>query len=70
VSAPDSSSAGLDAVSELCRLAVVIRRLDCRVHLAGADPGLRELIRLAGLGDVLGACPAEPAPTPRGGDVR
>lgn len=47
----------LDAIDELCRLAVVARRLGCRIHLADADPDLRALIDLAGVDDVLGWCP-------------
>ena len=47
----------LDAVDELCRLAVAARRLGCRIHLADADPDLRALIELAGVDDVLGWCP-------------
>jgi anti-anti-sigma regulatory factor len=63
----------LRALDELCRLAVAARRLGCRVHLTGTDPELRELLDLAGVGDVLGECPADdrpPDPTPPGGDLR
>lgn len=49
----------LQAVDELCRLAVAARRFGCRVHLAGAEPRLLELIELAGVDDVLGRCPAD-----------
>lgn len=48
----------LQAVDELCRLAVAARRLDCTLHLSGAGPRLRELLDLAGLSDVLRDCPA------------
>lgn len=54
----------LEAVDELCRLAVAARRLGCRIHLTYADPELRALIDLAGVDDVLGRCPAT-SPDPR-----
>ena len=48
----------LRAVDELCRLAVAARRLGCRIHLVGDDDDLRSLLDVAGVGDVLGRCPA------------
>jgi ABC-type transporter Mla MlaB component len=53
------TTSDLQAVDELCRLAVAARRCGCSVHLSGADPRLRELIDLAGVDDVLVSCPAE-----------
>jgi hypothetical protein len=52
----------LRTVDELCRLAVAARRLDCRIHLAGAGPDLRALLDVAGVGEVLGKCPAVDQP--------
>lgn len=43
----------LDAVDELCRLALNARRLGCRLRLLDADPGLLELLELAGVGGIL-----------------
>jgi hypothetical protein len=52
------TGAELRDVEELCRLALAARRLECTLHLTGAGPDLRALIRLAGVGDVLRECPA------------
>jgi hypothetical protein len=54
VSTPD-----LGTVGELCRLASTVRVLGCRAHLVGADEHLWSLLDLAGVTDVLCACPAE-----------
>jgi hypothetical protein len=65
------ATADLQAVDQLCRLAVAARRLGCRIHLADADADLRALIDLAGVDDVLGRCPARsPATAPTTGDLR
>lgn len=66
-------SPDLQAVDELCRLAVAARRLGCSIHLAGADPELHALLDLAGVSDVLGECPADrrpPGDDRRGGHLR
>lgn len=55
MTAPD-----LDAVDDLCRLAVAAGRLGCRVHLDEAGPELWSLLELAGVTDVLQRCPALP----------
>ena len=60
--APDPD---LHAVDELCRLALVARRLGCRVRLLDASVELTELVRLAGVSDVLLAEPTTPS-----GDLR
>ena len=52
MTAPD-----LGDVEVLCRLAGAARRLGCRAHLVGADPDLHSLLDLAGVADVLCACP-------------
>jgi len=49
----------LRTVDELCRLAVVVHRLGCGVHLTGASAELRALLHLAGVHDVLPGCPAD-----------
>jgi hypothetical protein len=54
----------IGTVDELCRLATLVRRLGCRVHLAGADAELCELLELAGVADVLLPCPAAETPNP------
>lgn len=65
------AAADLDAVDELCRLAVAARRLGCRIHLTHADSDLRALIGLAGVDDVLGWCPAQSSdPGSTGGGLR
>ncbi len=51
------TSPDLSDVEELCRLAGAARRLGCRAHLVGADPDLHSLLELAGVADVLCACP-------------
>jgi hypothetical protein len=51
------TSPDLRDVEELCRLAGAARRLGCRAHLVGADPDLHSLLELAGVADVLFACP-------------
>ncbi len=67
------TSPDLRAVDDLCRLAVAARRLDCTIHLDGADDDLRALLDLAGVDDVLRECPATRAlsnSTPTAGDLR
>lgn len=54
----------LRTVDELCRLAQVVRRLGCHVHLTGASAELRALLHLAGVHDVLPGCPAETETAP------
>ncbi|MEO6989192.1 MAG: hypothetical protein ABI239_11155 [Aquihabitans sp.] len=51
MAAEDSRS--VEAVGELCRLALVASRLGCRVQLLDVDAGLHDLIVLAGVGDLL-----------------
>jgi hypothetical protein len=51
-------TADLRDVDDLCRLAVVARRLGCHVHLPEAERGLWALIELAGVVDVVRSCPA------------
>jgi hypothetical protein len=52
------TAADLRDVDDLCRLAVVARRLGCHIHVPEIDRGLWELIELAGVVDVVRACPA------------
>ena len=49
------SDADLRAVDDLCRLALVARRLGCRVHLSGVHPELRRLLAMAGVDAVVTA---------------
>ena len=49
---------GLDTVDGLARFQLVAKRLGWVVTLEGACPRLRELLELAGLGDVLPVLPA------------
>ncbi|MFP5487701.1 MAG: hypothetical protein ACLGHQ_05290 [Acidimicrobiia bacterium] len=42
------------AVDELCRLALAAQRLGCRARLVDVDPGLRDLLALAGVDHLLG----------------
>jgi hypothetical protein len=53
------STPDLGTIDELCRLATTVRGLGCRAHLVGADEHLWSLLDLAGVADVLCACPAE-----------
>jgi hypothetical protein len=58
-----SDAVDLDAVDELCRLALSAGRLGCRVRLFDVDPGLRDLIVLAGVDGILLHEPLNPDPT-------
>ncbi len=53
------SAFGLEAVDDLCRLVIAARRLGCELHLVDVDNDLRALLELAGVGDVVGRCPAD-----------
>lgn len=53
MSLAESDPLDLDAVDELCRLALAAARLGCRVRLVDVDPGLRDLIVLAGVETIL-----------------
>jgi hypothetical protein len=50
---PAADGVELAAVDDLCRLALVARRLGCRVMLLDVDPGLRDLLVLAGVDAIL-----------------
>jgi hypothetical protein len=43
----------LEAVEELCRLALSAGRLGCRVQLVDVAPALRDLLVLAGVAELL-----------------
>ena len=43
----------MEAVDELCRLALSAGRLGCRVVLVDVEPELRDLLELAGVDEVL-----------------
>lgn len=62
------STQDLEAVEELCRLALVARRLGCRVRLEGAPDDLRALLSLAGVENLLLTEPPDLDPNP--GDLR
>ena len=49
----------MEAVDELCRLALAAGRLGCRVLLVDVDPQLRPLLELACVDEVLLADPDE-----------
>jgi hypothetical protein len=49
VSTPEPRPLDLEALDELCRLALVAGRLGCRVVLIDVAPALRELLALAGV---------------------
>lgn len=54
MAAPETGSApDLEAVEELCRLALAAGRLGCRVLLVDVDPALQDLLVLAGVDEVL-----------------
>jgi hypothetical protein len=63
-------SRNVEAVDELCRLALAAQRLGCRVQLHDVDPGLRELLRLAGVDHLLLDAGAGPDGTAPLGDLR
>jgi hypothetical protein len=46
-------SYNIAAVDELCRLALHARRLGCRVVLVDVDSALRDLLKVAGVEDLL-----------------
>ena len=48
----------LEAVDELCRMAVAARRLGCRVVLVDVEPALREVLEISGVDDLLTEAPA------------
>ncbi|MFP5377806.1 MAG: hypothetical protein ACLGIO_13640 [Acidimicrobiia bacterium] len=55
---PEPLPPDLEAVDELCRLAVAAGRLGCRVLLVDVDPALRDLLLIAGVDELLlGAAP-------------
>jgi anti-anti-sigma regulatory factor len=54
------SEASLAAISLLARLQLTARRLGGRVRVRNASPELHDLLALAGLCDVVGACPPLP----------
>lgn len=43
----------VEAVEELCRLALAAGRLGCRVRLVDVDPTLRDLLVLSGVEELL-----------------
>ncbi|MGH9152158.1 MAG: hypothetical protein ACRD03_07145 [Acidimicrobiales bacterium] len=55
---PEPHLPDLEAVDELCRLAVAAGRLGCRVLLVDVDPALHDLLLIAGVDELLlGAVP-------------
>ena len=54
------SETSVAAISLLARLQLTARRLGGRVRVRNASPELHELLALAGLCDVVGACPPLP----------
>ena len=48
VARPEPLPPHLEAVDELCRLALAARRLGCRVLLVDVDPALHDLLVLSG----------------------
>ena len=54
-------TADLRDVDDLCRLAVMARRLGCHIHLPETERGLWALIELAGVVDVVRSCPVNGA---------
>lgn len=58
----------LATVDDLCRLAVEARRLGCHIHLHEPDRDLWELLDLAGVADVVRACPVTRGPSDPDGD--
>lgn len=53
VAGPEPLRPDLEAVDELCRLAVAASRLGCRVLLVDVDPALHGLLVLAGVDEML-----------------
>ncbi len=58
------TSLDMDAVDELCRLALSAGRLGCRVLLADVEPALREVLELAGVDELLLDDPNDPQDLP------
>lgn len=54
----------VEAVEELCRLALAASRLGCRVLLVDVDPTLRDLLMLAGVEKLLLGVSAERSDLP------
>lgn len=53
VAAMEPVGPDVDAVDELCRLALAAGRLGCRVVLVDVEPALRGLLVLAGVDELL-----------------
>jgi hypothetical protein len=53
VAGPERLPLDLEAVDELCRLALAAGRLGCRVMLVDVDAALHELLVLAGVDELL-----------------
>jgi RNA polymerase sigma-70 factor (ECF subfamily) len=53
VARPEPPPLDLEAVDELCRLALAAGRLGCRVLLVDVEPALREVLVLAGVDELL-----------------
>ena len=49
----DGDERTVEEVDELCRLVLAANRLGCRVQLLDVDPGLRDLLVLAGVDRLL-----------------
>jgi len=53
VAGPEPLPPDVEAVDELCRLALAAGRLGCRILLVDVDPALHDLLVLAGVGELL-----------------
>lgn len=61
VAGPEDIRPDLEAVDELCRLALAAGRLGCRVVLVDVDSPLHDLLVLAGVDELLlGEAPGRP----------
>ncbi len=64
VAGPEPVPRDVEAVDELCRLALAASRLGCRVLLVDVEPALHDLLVLAGVDELLLGAGRDPSGLP------